>query len=183
MAAGVLGAFLLARGKPQGLALMEATPDGAWRSFTAAAICLPAFLALRLFGWGAAMPAGGTGRVLSAELIGYVIAWVAFALASLPLVRAWGREALWPRFISAWNWTNVVQYVALLAATLPAAFGAPAWLAQGAALAALGYAVWLEWFVARQALGVQPMQAAALVGLDLAIGLFLGGFIERLSRG
>ena len=183
IAAGVLGAFVLGRGNPRGLALMEATPDGAWRSFAAALICLPAFLALRVFGWGAELPAGGLGRALAAELIGYAIAWVGFALLSLAMVRVWGKEALWPRFIAAWNWTNIVQYCALLAGTLPAAAGAPDWLAQGCALAALGYAVWLEWFVTRQALGVPPLRATALVLTDLALGLFIGGFIGRLSGG
>ena len=183
VAAGVLGAFVLGRGNPRGLALMEATPAGAWRSFLAALICLPAFLALRIFGWGAEVPAGGLARAFTAELIGYVIAWFAFALLSLAMVRVWGKGALWPRFIAAWNWTNIVQYTAILAATLFGATGVPMWLAQGAALAAFGYAVWLEWFVARQALGVTPLQATALVMTDLALGLFIGGFIERLSGG
>ena len=50
-------------------------------------------------------------------------------------------------------------------------------------IAGLGYAVWLEWFVTRHALGVDGMRAAALVGVDLAIGLFLGGLIGSLSAG
>jgi hypothetical protein len=184
VSAGLVGAFLLGRGKPQGLALMEATPEGAWRSFFAAFICLPAFLALRVFGWSEmGLPQGGLVRPLVAELAGYAMAWVGFALLSLPIVLGWGRGQLWPRFICAWNWTNAVQYLVLLALTVPGALGLPDWLAQGLALAGLGYAVWLEWFVARHALGVGGMQAGLLVGLDLAIGLFLGGVIQRMAGG
>ncbi|MGG5808654.1 hypothetical protein [Falsiroseomonas sp. CW058] len=163
---------------------MEATPDGAWRSFFAAVICLPAFLALRFFGWSEfGAPEAGLLRPLAAEVTGYAIAWVVFALASLPLAQAWGRGAQWPRFICAWNWTNAVQYLVLLALTLPGSLGLPGWAAQALTLAGLGYAIWLEWFVARHALAVLPLQAGAIVGLDLAIGLFLGGLIQRLSLG
>lgn len=182
--AGLAGAFLLARGRVQGLALMEDTPEGVWRSFIAAFICLPAFLALRFLAWASmGAPPGGIGRALTAEVIGYAIAWVAFALASLPLARAWGREAGWPRFISAWNWTNIVQYLALLALTLPGALGLPVALAQILMMAGFAYALWLEWFVARQALGVDGLRAGAIVGLDLVLGLFLGGLIRNLSGG
>lgn len=182
--AGLAGAFLLGRGKPEGLALIEGTPAGAWRSFMAAFICLPAFLAIRFFAWSSiGMPPGGLGRALAAEITGYAIAWVAFALASLPLADAWGRGAAWPRFIAAWNWTNIVQYLVLLALAVPGALGLPFGLAQVLTLAGLGYAIWLEWFVVRTALGLDGGRAAAIVALDLALGMFLGGLIQTLSGG
>ena len=184
IAAGLAGAFLLGRGRPEGLALVESTPAGAWRSFIAAAICLPAFLALRVFGWAAAAPpAGGLSRPLAAELIGYALGWVIFALASLPVVQNFGRGAAWPRFIAAWNWTTVVQYLLWLALAVPVALGVGGLLVQGLTLAAFGYAMWLEWFVARTALGLPGLRAAALVLMDLAIGLFLAGLVQRLSIG
>jgi hypothetical protein len=163
---------------------MEDTPDGAWRSFSAALVCLPAFLAIRFFAWASlGAPAGGLGRALTAEVIGYAIAWVAFALVSLGLAGSWGRLGHWPRFIAAWNWTNVVQYLVLLALTLPGALGLPEGAVQVLTLAGLAYAVWLEWFVARHALGVDGLRAGALVGVDLALGLFLSGLIRTLSGG
>lgn len=163
---------------------MEDTPEGAWRSFAAALICLPAFLAVRLFAWGSVgAPAGGFLRALTAELIGYAIAWSAFALISLAIVQSWGRIAAWPRFMAAWNWTNVVQYVVLLVLTLPGAVGLPAGPSQVLTLVGLGYAVWLEWFVARHALGVDGGRATVLVVMDLVLGLFLGGLIGSLSGG
>jgi hypothetical protein len=163
---------------------MEDTTEGARRSFVAALICLPAFLALRLFAWASAgMPEGGFLRGVAAELIGYTIAWAAFALASLPIATAWGRGAAWPRFITAWNWTNVVQYLVLMAVMLPGLLGLPGMLAGLLSLAGLAYAVWLEWFVTRHALGVDGLRAGVLVGVDLMLGLFLGGLIRTLSGG
>jgi predicted Kef-type K+ transport protein len=147
-------------------------------------ICLPALLGIRFFSWAAfGTPEGGMSRALIAELTAYAIAWVGFALVSLPLAQGWGREASWPRFIAAWNWTNMVQYALMLALTVPAAIGLPPVVTQALTLGGIGYAFWLEWFVARHALGVAGGKAAALVGLDLALGLFLAGMIRTLSGG
>jgi len=181
VAAGLAAAVLLGRGRPEGLALVEDTPDGAWRSFFAAFICLPAFLAIRFFAWASLGQPGGLGRALTAELIGYTLAWVGFGLISLAIVTTWGRTAQWPRFIAAWNWTNILQYAVILIMSLPGAIGLPLPLAQAATLAGLGYALWLEWFVARHALGIGNGRAIGLVVADLALGLFIGGLIASLS--
>lgn len=184
ISAGLAGAFLLARGRAEGLALMETTPAGAWRSFIVAAICLPAFLALRAFAWAQ----GGAGvevlgRPLVAELITYVLGWTVFALASSWVSGLLGRGAAWPRFIAAWNWTNIVQYLLWLALAVPIAFGASGLVIQALTLAAFGYLIWLEWFTVRAALGVSGRQATAVVFLDLVIGVFLAGLAQRLALG
>ncbi|MBL6455849.1 hypothetical protein JMJ55_10990 [Belnapia sp. T6] len=180
---GLRGALLLARGRADGLLLMEATPDGAARSFWSAVVCLPGFLALRLLAWSSGdAPATGPLLGLVAELIGYVCAWAGFALASLPLAEASGRRAEWPRFIAAWNWGNAVQYLVLLALTVPAGLGLPPLLAHGLGLAGIGYALWLEWFITRTALNITGGAAAGFVVLDLMLGMVIGGLVGRLTQ-
>jgi hypothetical protein len=180
--AGLRGALLLARGRPDGLLLIDTSLAGAARSFWAAAVCLPGFLALRLLAWAeTGGPGSGVGHGLAAELLGYACSWAGFALAALPLAEATGRRAEWPQFIAAWNWANVVQYLVLLALTVPAALGLPPLLAHGLGLAALGYALWLEWFVAKTALRVSSGRATAFVVLDLVLGIFIGGLVGRLT--
>jgi hypothetical protein len=184
IAAGLAGAALLARGRPEGMVLMEGTPAGAWRSFIAAAICLPAFLALRFFSWaqaGAGMEV--LGRPLLAEFITYALGWVIFPLVTLWVAELWGRGAAWPRFVAGWNWINIVQYLVWLALAVPIALGASGLLLQGLTLAAFGYLVWLEWFTVRVALGLTGSRATAIVLLDLMIGVFLAGLAQRLSLG
>lgn len=150
-------------------------------SFLAAAVCLPIFLILRaVVGSGAgADPA----RAFAAELIAYVCSWAGFALASIPLAEAMGRRALWPRFIAAWNWANLVQHVVVTAMTLPVLAGAPRMLTDVLGLAGLAYAVWLQWFAARTALRIRGLQAAGFVVLDIGIAIFLAGLVVRLARG
>lgn len=161
---------------------MEATPAGAWRSFAAAGLCLPAFFALRFLAWApGGAPDGGLLVGLTAEFIGYVCGWAGFALATLPLAEATGRRAAWPRFIAAWNWANVVQYLVLLLMSVPGLLGLPGLLAHGLGLAALGYALWLEWFVTTRALNISGPRAAVFVVLDMMLGIFIGGLVGRLS--
>jgi hypothetical protein len=179
MATALQGAFLLARGRPDGLLLIAAPPETemavAARSFWAMAVCLPAFLCLHLLDGANDGPAAESPAGLALDLLGYVIGWVGFALLSHRLAGTMGRDALWPRFITVWNWCNVVQYVMLLGAGLISLLDLPELLAQTIWLVAAGWALWLEWYATRLALAIPAGPAAALVGLDFALGLFLAG--------
>jgi hypothetical protein len=170
---GLQAAFLLARGRSEGMQHVETGLDGAARSFWAVAICLPAFLCLRLLDWADGGVPLRVGHALAADLLGYVIGWAAFALLSRELAGLMGKLDLWPRFVAAWNWCNVAQYGLLVAAGLPDLLGAPGWVQQAAGLIALGWALWLEWYVTRLALEISTLAAVGLVVIDLVIGLLI----------
>lgn len=179
---GLASAWLFARGRAEGLALIPPGMDSARHSFLAALICLPLFVVLRFIAWlvqGA--PPAGIGMALAGELVGYVLGWVGFAIASKLLADQAQRGGNWPQFIAAWNWSNIVQYLLLVVLLIPSALGLPSWLGNALGLVAVGYAMWLEWFVTRTALGVQSATAVMFVVLDLALGLFIGGVTGRIS--
>lgn len=181
MLRGIVGAFLLARGRREGLDAFRATLEDARASFLAAAFCLPAFLLLRL-GTGPGAEGEDPVRAIIGDLIAYVCSWAGFALASLPIATAMGRGALWPRFIAAWNWMNLVQYAVLTVLSLPSLLGMPGMVADALGLVGLFYAIWLQWFAARLSLAVNGVQAAAFVGVDLALSLFLSGLVLQLAQ-
>ena len=52
-----------------------------------------------------------------------------------------------------------------------------------ARLAAFGYALWLEWFIARHALRLDAGRAAAIVALDFLLGLMITLLVTSLGRG
>ena len=174
---------MLARGRAVGAAAFAPTMEDARASFLAALICLPIFLVLRSFAGPASLDGLDPVRALAADLIAYVCSWAGFALASLPVAEAMGRGALWPRFIAAWNWANLLQYLVLALLTLPALMGLPGLLVDTLGLLGLGYAMWLQWFAARAALGVSGLRAAGFVALDFGISLFLAGLAVRLAAG
>jgi len=181
VANGLQAALLLARGRSEGLALVETGPAGATRSFWAAAICLPAFLCLRLLDWsdGGGGPLFSLGPAFShsfaLQFLGYVIGWAGFALLSRPLVAMLGRAASWPRYIAVWNWCNVAQYALLVVACVPELAGAPQWVQQASGLIALGWAVWLEWYATRLVLEIKTLPAVGLVVVDVVIGMLVTG--------
>jgi hypothetical protein len=177
IASGMHAALLLARGRPEGLQYADSDLAGAARSFWAIAVALPAFILLRQLGGNAgATPA----HDFALDLLSYIIGWLGFALLSRPVVEAMGCTPRWSRFMVVWNWCNVVQYLLLVVAAVPGLLGAPAVVQQAASLIAIGWALWLEWFAIKLALGVSTLPALGLVGLDLSIGLALTALGQAL---
>ncbi|MCR0982493.1 hypothetical protein [Roseomonas populi] len=175
IAAGLRAAFLLAQGREEGLRFALLSMEGAARSFWAGAACLIPFLIIRGMGDDALLSGG-----LAVELIGYMLGWVVFPLASTALVDASGRGPLWPLFIAAWNWTNLAQYAALLAAALLGRL-LPGGVGGLLTLLAFAYALWMEWFVAKSALRISGIRAGMFVLMDMAIGLTIASTVARLG--
>lgn len=181
---GLQAALLLARGRIDGLLLLDGPADArmalARRSFWAMALCLPALLCLDLLGWiGAGKPAH-PAHDLAADLLTFVIGWLTFALASHRIAQRSGRAALWWRFMAAWNWCSVVQYLLMVAASLPGVLGAPDLVAEAVWLFAFGWVIWIEWFVSRVALELPAGAAVGMVMLDLGIGLAITALAQLM---
>ena len=121
----VQAALLLARGETRGMALLDLSVDGFWRSFAAAVIVAPAYLLVlldqyRLLGW----PEHVWGTV-AAETTSYLLGWVSFPLAAIPLTRLLGLSGRYVPLVIANNWSTVVQValyttVVLVGMVLPA---------------------------------------------------------------
>jgi hypothetical protein len=183
VSSGLHAALLVARGRTEGLRHVSDDMAGAARSFWAAAICLPAFLGLRLMTWSGSELSPQAEHVFALDLLSFLIGWCGFAVLSWRLVERMGRGPLWPRFIALWNWCNVVQYLLLVVFSIPGLLGAPPLLDQAAQLFALGWALWLEWFAARITLAISGAAAAGLVLLDVAIGVLLAAISMTLAIG
>lgn len=165
---GIAGAILLAKGRPEGIQQIAADPDATRTSFWAAAICLPAMLVLRMTGSAVADPS--LHDFLAPTLL-YAIGWAGYAILSHRVATAMGRQNRWPIFIAAWNWCQLIQYALFLISAVPGWIDAPAWLGQTLGMVALFWAMWLQWFATRTALDLSRWSAAALVALDVIIGI------------
>jgi hypothetical protein len=172
----LLGTLLLARGDARGLANFDASLGGFWRSYRAAAISYPLYLALTL--WRAESP---SWRVMLVETIGYVVSWTAFPLVMLSLCRRLDRDDHFFGFMTAYNWCQVPQIVLFSAIAAVEAVGIvgegpAAALGLIAAAAVLVY----EWFVARVALDVSVPAAILVVVIDVALAALLHQIDESL---
>ena len=170
------GALRLAVGDRRGLGFFDTSIDGFWRSFRAAVLCYPLYLALLSFRVpGASWTQSGVPTILIVESIAFVISWTAFPLLILPLARLLGRDDRFLAFMVVYNWSQIPQTVLFVLVGLDGATGLLAPSAAGfaqlvAAIAVLVY----EWYIARVALAVSPGQAVPVVLLDLLLGTVLG---------
>lgn len=168
--ASLRGIARLTFGEAEGIRAFENDRGMARRSFLAALLAFPVFLAFHYLDLlsGAAPPEDAHAFIL--DLLTFPISWAGFALLALPILRWLGLEGLWPRYIAAWNWSNLAQYLLLILTSLPLALHLPQILGQTAALVGYGWALWLEWYVTRLALGTSGLNAAMIVAADVGFG-------------
>ena len=156
----LLGVARLARGRADGLACFTNTNQAFLASFAP-------LLAFALVG-GALMLANGGGEPAFADMLATFCALLAPPVLSWWLARRWRREALWPRFATAFNWCQwaipaigsmlLLVLGMLMAAGLPNRIAGIAWI-----LGLVGYGLWLHWFLARRGLDLSVGRAALFV--------------------
>jgi hypothetical protein len=176
MAAGIYGAWKLLRRDPAGLAFFRDDLDGCLKSFWAAALVAPGEMALHILGNGAEL----TAHAAAVHTIATVIGWVLFPLVMSNIADGLGRGQHYFRFVSAYNWSAVIQ----MAAFLPVAILGKAF--PGPATALLAVSVWVillvyQAYVAHTALAVKPGIAGAIVFLDFLLGQIIQMGADHLA--
>ena len=171
----IVGSLRLARGDRGGLSFFDRSVDGFWRSFRAAVIAYPLYLALlSMRVTDAEWERSGALLIATVETIAYVIAWVAFPLIMLAVTRRLGREHRYFDFMVPYNWSQVPQSALFVLVGLETESGvlgaSPAQAIEAAAaIAVLVY----EWFIARVALETTAAGAALVVLVDLLLGVLV----------
>ena len=182
---GLFGAYRLCRLDPQGLAYFNASHAGFWRSFVAAAIAAPAYFLIVLFELGRTPVEASFERIVAIEALAYVILVFAYPLAMFYISRAIDRERHYMLYIVGYNWLTVpLALLELPAAALSAAEVIPAAAASVVELVVTLVTLVLLWFVARTALQISPLLAAALVAIDVTLTFMVRSLTEgRLGVG
>jgi hypothetical protein len=170
---GLHAALLLARGRADGVVLVPGDRNTIIRSFWSIALCVPSVICRQLMSWAVSGLPPDPGHAAAREVIVFVLGWLVFVEVTHRLAPILGRAERWGRFIALWNWCNVVEGVIVIVGGIPGTLGAPAIVDQAFELFAIGWALWLEWYATRLALGVRPVIAASLVVLDQSIGIML----------
>jgi hypothetical protein len=160
----MIGALRLMRFDASGLDWFDRTPQGFARSFAVALPILPVHLWLsRLPG----PPDADAGLRLLLAMLVYIVLWLAFPVAMLPVVDALGRRARYFDFMVANNWmaAPLIALQALLELSL-ITLPVPTVLASLAGLGLFVYALAVEWFTVRRALAVSGVVAFGVTLLD-----------------
>ena len=170
VSAGVYGALLLARGRPDGIQLVDTDRTAAIRSFWAIPLCLPAVVCLKLLDWLATGIPAHAPLELGRYLLLFLVGWLLFVWVSHHIASVLNRQAQWPRFIAIWAYCSIIENTLVAIGGLPGALGAPSIVDQACGLVMTGWALWLEWYAIRLSLQVGPLTAALLLAVDIGIG-------------
>lgn len=181
LAAALTGVRRLLRWDETGFACFDATHQGFWRSFWAAAIVAP-FTAAMLLRQVLVEPPADPVRYAALQAIGYVIGWLAYPLAMVRISQFLGRRDRYFTFMVAYNWFHVVEIVAWGPLAVVTAFGLLPGQAEALlSILVLGVLLAYEWFIARRGLRVEGGTAAALVAIDLLLSLIIDRVTDALS--
>ena len=105
----IFGAYRLAMLDKSGLSYLDRSPEGAIRSFYAALIVLPAYAVLVVLRLWDVLPEVSLLRFITVEGLAYVISWTAFPLVMFHISGLLDRSARYFDFLSAYNWSSVIQ--------------------------------------------------------------------------
>lgn len=182
LSSSVYGAFRLASGQEDGMAYFNATPEGFWRSFLAAVLVTPGYLILSMAEPEPPVRSEDPVHDALVYILAYVISWVAFPLAMVPVSRLLEREERFIPYIVANNWGAVPQMCLLVAVTLTQVV-----LGLGDILAGLvGFVTFAAiltyfWFIARTALQIPGFAAVGVVALNVAITVIVSGLAASFA--
>jgi len=179
---GLYGAWRLARLDAKAMNWFDRGPFGTARSFWAAILCFPGFVALLALrvsphDWAAS----GVGHILLVESIGYVIGWTAYPLLALNLCRLLRIGDGGFDFVTAYNWSQIIETALFIAvAAIVALHVLPDGTGNILSAITLLLVLLYEWFIARVATRAGGGAAAALALLDLVLGAGLSQVTQSL---
>jgi hypothetical protein len=180
-ALAMFGAWRLARLDARGTECFENSVEGVWRSFFAAVLVYPAYALMLVLRYTHLPEGTDAARFAFAETIAYVISWVAYPLIMLNVARALDRGERALVYISAYNWSLVLQNALVLPLSALSLAGLlPAGLDQLLWLAAIGAILVYVWFVARAGLKLSRLAATGVVAIDVTLSLVISAVADGL---
>jgi hypothetical protein len=165
-----LGILLLARGRADGLAHFDSTPQAVLSALAPLAALMIVSLVLAFI--------SRAPLALQSYLLAGAVGLLSQLVLSYEVARRWGRGAAWYRFAAAFCWCQWAAPVAMLCLILVMSVLLAAGVNENSAavvglVGLLGYGTWLHWFLAWRALDLSKWRALALVLIVNAATLVL----------
>lgn len=183
IAAGIYGAWRLARGDGGGIGYFNATRQGFWRSFLAMAIVAPLYASVVVLMYENAVDQYEPLRFFAVHAIGYVVAWFVFPLVMFYVVQQIDRQRRFFAFIAAYNWASVLQNFIYIPVIVVAQIGVlPPELIYLLVFVLKVLVFVYTWFIARAGLGITAMMAAAIAAGDFVLAGVMNWVIDAMLR-
>ncbi|WP_395677406.1 hypothetical protein [Inquilinus sp.] len=175
---GVWGAWRLAKRDTGGMAMFDISPDGAEKSFVAAALALPLFAVARAISLGDRWPLLLQPAPLIITVLGFVAGWLVMPAALTWLLPRLGRSQRLAEGVVAYNWATLLIQLAGFITFLLAAIGLFPGQLGFLVLIVVQLACYVyEGFVLRTALGIELPVVAGLVVFDAVASELMSAWI------
>jgi hypothetical protein len=175
------GACRLASFNSSGMDYFRNTRGAFWRSFNAALIIAPFYVALLSMRYEMGEVPTSAFYFISVETISYIISWVAFPVVVDLLITTMNRRENYIRYIIAYNWAAVLQNLIYLPMAMLSVNGIFSTSSAGLlGLAILVFFLVYTWFITKTALNIPSGRAATIVAIDFALSLLIKGYTEKL---
>ena len=169
------GAWEVMLGRPQGLARLDTSIEGFWRSFGVIVLVAP----LALLSFLSEEPPAVEGAQVTAPTgslplfaVAVMFDWVSFPLIFTFVARAFDLGSRYVPFIVARNWSSVIVGAMVAVLDVLYLFGiVPSAVMPFAVLGALAVALRFSYVIARTVLGVSMAVALPIVVLDYLVSL------------
>jgi hypothetical protein len=169
------GAMQLLNRDEEGLRRFQVSIEAFWRSFGAVVLTAPAFvttLAADRLRLGLPLEQGlfSDPGLVTVRLVLAGMAWIAFPILMIAVVRRLNLGHRYVRFVIAYNWSAVVASTVLAVPTAMYVTGLASAALSSLFVVAFAIIVFrLRWFLAKAALGVSGGLAAMIATADLAL--------------
>ena len=163
------GVMLLIRRHPDAELMFDASPAGFWRSLFAAVLCLPAHAVIIMHGVAYTGESDYGFRDGMADMMVYVIVWLAYPVLMANVAPALGRRDRFLRYIVPYNWLSIpISYLFALISLLSLQRLVPAAAEAGLTIAA---------YIAVTLLLVEAARRLLDIGAGLAFGVAVLDFV------
>ena len=169
----IWGAARFASFDARGMHFFNVTLQGFWRSFLAALVSLPFFIAID------ALSYRPTEAVHYFNLaLGYGISWIALPIVLIPVMIALDLRHAYVPFVIAYNWATVITYGLALVTVL-------LYQTDNSIGASLSLAFWIvsclyRWFVAKVALNAGILIPIVIVVMDEVLSVLISRGLFQL---
>ena len=180
----IFGAWLLVRFDPNGLLFFGNSIGAFWRSYWAAILAAPAYIALVIIQTPDLMVTVGPLSATIIQISSYITAWFAMPFVMLYICGIIDREKQFYKYFIAYNWATLLQVTLILVVTILTKLGLFSSVFGGIlTLVAIIFVLVCQGFIARVALIIPSAGAFGVVTLDLMISLLVESWTAKLLLG
>lgn len=182
---GVHAAWRLFLRDATAMSAFDNTVEAARESFRAALIALPLYWLLLVLGPDANGSVRGAAQIFAIHLVFYVLIWTVWPVVMWRICRALNTQALYFRYLNAFNWSMVIQAVIwLFAYAVGLAFDLQGSGARIVTIVAICVVVLFHLHILRSALEITTVRALAIAGFKLVLyQILLGTHHAALLQG